>query len=126
MVAFGAVVLAGLFSRPTDAPTAPPVQTPGSSIAITTCHAQLDPPPLRIAYSNTAKVTATEVHFVILGDVGVIETVADRGSFAPGEPINKVFRLPIDVSPLGLHSVKCIVTKVLYADGTTWTNPSPP
>jgi len=126
MLALGTIVLAGLFSRPTATPTIPPVQTPGSNIAITTCYAQLDPPPLRIAYSNTAKTAATEVDFAIVGDVRVIETVTDRGTFAPGKPIDKVFRLPIDVSPLSLHSVHCVVTKVLYDDGTKWTNPNPP
>ena len=126
MFAIGTILLAGLFSQPAQAPTIPPVQTPGSNIAITTCHAQLDPPPLRIAYSNVAAVAATEVDFAVVGGVRVIETVTDSGSFAPNSPINKVFKLPLDVSPLNLHSVTCVVIKVIYADGTTWVNPNPP
>jgi hypothetical protein len=102
--------------------TPPPAQTPGSNITITTCHAQLDPPPLRIAYVNDAKVAATEVDFRVDTNAGTIQTVSDRGKFESGKPINHVFALPVDVSPLGLSSARCIVTKVLYADGAVWNN----
>ena len=103
----------------------PPAQTPGANLTVTTCHAQLDPPPLRIAYVNKASSTATEVDFEIQTAAGTIETVVDRGRFAPKKPINHVFRLPINVSPLGLSSARCIVTKIVYDDGTTWNNPNP-
>lgn len=99
------------------------MQTPGSNITITTCHAQLDPPPLRIAYVNTSPTTATEVDFEVDTNAGPIQNVADRGSFEAGKPINHVFALPVDVSPLGLSSARCIVTKVVYANGTVWKNP---
>ena len=103
----------------------PPAQTPGSNVNVTNCHAQLDPPPLRIGFVNAAAVAAVEVHFDIVDVVGTIESVADRGTFEPGKPINHTFHLPADVSPLGLSSVQCVVTKVVYADGTSWTKPSP-
>ncbi|MBV8722896.1 MAG: hypothetical protein JO277_12140, partial [Candidatus Eremiobacteraeota bacterium] len=45
------------FATPPPA-TPPPAQTPGSNVTVTTCRAQLDPPPLRIAYTNTATQTA--------------------------------------------------------------------
>jgi hypothetical protein len=105
--------------------TPPPVQTPGSNITITTCHAQLDPPPLRIAYVNTATSAATEVDFEVDSNAGTIETVVDRGTFESGKPINHVFALPTGASPLGLSSAQCIVRKVVYADGTVWKNPTP-
>lgn len=105
-------------------PTATPAQTAGSNITVTTCHAQLDPPPLRIAYVNNAPKTAVEVDFQIVGPTGaVIQNVSDRGSFGTNQPINHVFRLPNDVSPLGFSSARCEVTKVVYADGTVWTVP---
>lgn len=110
------------FASPAPA-TPPPAQTPGSNITITTCHAQLDPPPLRIAYVNTAKTTATEIDFEIDSNAGPIETVTDRGSFESQKPINHVFELPTGASPLGLSSARCIVTKVVYADGTVWKKP---
>lgn len=123
--AFAKVLLAVWpFASPAPA-TPPPAQTPGSNITITTCHAQLDPPPLRIAYVNTAKVAATEIDFEVDSNFGTIETVVDRGTFESGKPINHVFALPTDVSPLGLSAPRCVVTKVAYADGTVWNNPKP-
>jgi hypothetical protein len=105
--------------------TPPPVQTPGSNITVTTCHAQLDLPPLRIAYVNTAQTAAIEVDFQVNSNAGSIEPVTDRGSFETGKPINHVFALPPNFSPLGLSSARCIVTRVVYADGTVWKNPNP-
>lgn len=121
-----AQLLVAVWPFATAAPaTPPPAQTQGSNIAVTTCHAQLDPPPLRIAYVNTATATVTEVDFEIDTSAGTIETVADRGQFAKGKPINHVFALPTNVSPLGLSSARCIVTKVVYDDGSVWKNPKP-
>jgi hypothetical protein len=119
-----AQVLVAVWPFPTAAPaTPPPVQTPGSNITVTTCHAQLDPPPLRIAYVNTATTTAKEVDFEVDTNAGLLQTVIDRGTFESGKPINHVFALPTGASPLGLSSVRCIVTKVVYADGSVWKNP---
>ena len=118
------IAFAGLLA--TAAPAlADPVQTPGSKISITQCHAQLDKPPLKIGYANTAAQTASEVDFVVTGSAGTITTVKDRGTFATGTPIVHVFDLPEDTSPLGLSSARCVVTKVVYADGTSWVNPNP-
>lgn len=118
------LVAAWPFASPPP-PTPPPVQTPGSNVTITTCHAQLDPPPLRIAYTNTASRTATEIDFHVVSNYGEIEDVVDHGQFATNKPINHVFALPQGVSPLGLSSARCIIAKIVYDDGTSWTNPSP-
>jgi hypothetical protein len=125
-VVFAQVLLAVWPFASAAPPTPPPVQTPGSNVTISTCHAQLDPPPLRIAYVNTAKAAATEVDFEVDTTAGPIQSVSDRGSFESGKPINHVFALPAGVSPLGLSSARCVVTKVIYADGTAWKNPGPP
>src|SRR5579862_7589269 len=102
------VVLAALFvMAPATilcAAAADPVQMPGANLTVTTCHAQLDPPPLRIAYVNNAPSEASEVDFDIVTTAGTIETVKDSGHFASGQPINHVFALPSGVSPLGLSS----------------------
>jgi hypothetical protein len=108
------------------AAVAEPAQTPGSNITISLCRAQLDKPPLKIAYTNTSPLTATEVDFTLTGSAGTITRVKDTGQFTTGTPISHVFSLPDDTSPLGLSSARCVVTKVVYADGTTWVNPSPP
>ncbi len=114
-----------VLAAPGMAALADPAQTPGSNITITTCHAQLDKPPLRIAYKNTAPAAATEVDFSIVDNTGLIATVRDIGKFESGTQINHVFGLPPDTSPLGLSSARCIVTKAVYADGTAWVNPNP-
>lgn len=116
-------LLFGLFFGATASPAPTPVQTEGANITVTTCHAQLDPPPLRIAYVNTASRTAVEVDFVIESNAGLIHSVIDRGTFTPGKSVNHVFAFPSGTSPLGMSSARCIVSKVVYDDGTSWTNP---
>jgi hypothetical protein len=111
---------------PAVAAWADPTQTPGSDITVTTCHAQIGKPPLRIAYQNASQKTAHEVDFSIVDAAGLIQTVRDVGTFESGKPINHVFDLSPDVSPLGLSSAQCVVTKIVYADGTKWMNPNPP
>ncbi len=101
-------------------------QTPGSNIVVTTCHAQIGKPPLRIAYKNDSQKGAKEVDFSLVDAAGLVTTVRDVGKFGAGAQINHVFDLPADVSPLGLSSASCVVTKVTYMDGTSWTNPNPP
>jgi hypothetical protein len=97
----------------------------GSNITVTTCHPQLDPPPLRIIYKNTAPQTVTEVDFDVNTPAGLLTSVKDKGKFASGATINHVFALPSGSSPLGLSQAHCDVTKVRYADGTAWPTPSP-
>ncbi|HEY1655228.1 MAG TPA: hypothetical protein VGF86_08960 [Candidatus Tumulicola sp.] len=125
IVRYGLLVIAAVAAASAGA-AADPAQTPGSNVTVTTCHAQLDKPPLRIAYTNVAAQTAVEVDFTVVGPVGAITSVRDIGKFATGTPINHVFDLPPDTSPLGLSSAKCTVTKVRYADGTSWVNPNSP
>ena len=86
---------------PAVAALADPAQTPGSNITVTTCHAQIGKPPLRIAYENASTKTAHEVDFSIVDAAGLIETLRDVGTFESGKPINHVFDLSPDVSPLG-------------------------
>lgn len=120
------VALAVAMTAPAAVASADLVQTPGSNIVVTTCHGQIGKPPLRIAYKNDSQKTAKEVDFSVTDAAGLVRTVRDVGTFEAGAQINHVFDLPPDVSPLGLSSANCIVTKVTYADGTSWTNPNPP
>ena len=104
---------------------ADPDPSAGSNISVTTCHAQLDPPPLRIIYKNSAPQTVTEVDFDVNTPVGTLTSIRDKGKFASGATINHVFALPSGSSPLGFSQAHCDVTKVKYADGTVWPSPSP-
>lgn len=127
LASFNGIVLAQLlvavwpFPSPAP-PTPPPVQTPGSNVTISTCFAQVEPPLLRIAYVNTAKEAAVEIDFDVKSNAGPITSVSDKGKFESNAPIVHVFPLPSDISPLGLSSARCVVAKVVYADGKTWTN----
>lgn len=120
---FAAIVAAAATTAPAYAD---PAQTPGSNVTVTLCKAQLDKPPLKIGYTNEAPSAAVEIDFTVVGSAGTIQTVKDIGKFATGTPIVKVFDLPADTTPLGLSSAKCVVTKVVYADGTSWVNPHSP
>jgi hypothetical protein len=122
---FAAILLTAALALPSVA-AADPEQTPGSNVSVTTCHAQLDKPQLTIGYKNLAATQATEIDFAIVVAVGTVESVKDIGKFGNETQIKHVFSLPADVSPLGLSSARCVVTKVRYADGTTWVNSSPP
>jgi hypothetical protein len=104
---------------------ADPDPNAGSNITVTTCHAQLDLPPLRIVYKNTAPQAVTEVDFEVRTPVSLLTSVRDKGKIASGATINHVFALPDGSSPLGLSQVTCHVTLVKYADGTVWPSPSP-
>ncbi|HTX58656.1 MAG TPA: hypothetical protein VMH02_03185 [Verrucomicrobiae bacterium] len=117
------VLLLAAAATPTPVPIA---QTPGSNVTVSICHAQLDKPPLKIGYTNLAPRPATEVDFTVVGTAGIIQTVKDVGRFATGTQIIHVFRLPYGTTPLGLSSARCVVTKIVYADGTSWVNPNPP
>jgi hypothetical protein len=123
-VRYALLVLAFAISI-TSMAIAAPDPSAGSNISVTTCHAQMDPPPLRIIYKNTAQQTVTEVDFDVNTPAGLLTSVRDKGKFASGATINHVFALPSGSSPLGFSQAHCDVTKVLYADGTAWPSPSP-
>ena len=53
-------------------------------------------------------------------------SVKDVGKIGAGAEIQHDFKIQLDSFPLNPGATKCIVTKVLYADGTAWVNPSPP
>jgi hypothetical protein len=120
-----ALLLLAVAMSVTSWAVADPDPNAGSNISVTTCKAQLDPPPLRIVYKNTAPQTVTEVDFDVNTPAGLLTSVRDKGKFASGATINHVFALPVGSSPLGFSQAHCDVTKVQYADGTVWPSPSP-
>ena len=79
-----------------------------------------------IGYSNDADVTASEVDFALVGRSGTMTSVKDVAKIGAGAEIQHDFKIQLDSFPLNPGATKCIVTKVLYADGTSWVNPSPP
>ncbi len=128
-------------------------QTPGSKITVSQCTLKLpsDPavttgvnaqgqpttsesvtlgssgsPSIRIGYTNDADVAAAEIDFALVGRSGTMTAVKDVGNIGAGADIRHDFKIQLESFPLNPGATKCIVTKVLYADGTAWVNPSPP
>jgi hypothetical protein len=148
IVAFlGAVALTTAFARADIA------QTPGSKVTVSQCALKLASDPtmntgvdaqgrptqsesvtlgstgsssIRIGYTNDAEVAAAEIDFALVGRSGTMTSVKDVGKIGAGAPIQHDFKIALSSFPLNPGATKCIVTKVLYADGTTWVNPSPP
>jgi hypothetical protein len=108
------------------------VQTPGSHIDVLRCsttglsRAEQRSPPnyVYVTFRNTAAVPVSEVQFdfAVNGDKIAAEGV--YGTFAPNVEIRKGIRLSPALVPLGTSLPSCLVSRVVYADGTTWTRPS--
>jgi len=128
-------------------------QTPGSKITVSQCAIKLASEPtmgtgvnaqgrpttsetvtlgstgsssVRIGYTNDADVAASEVDFTLVGRSGAMTSVKDVGKIDANKDIEHDFKIQLGSFPLNPAATKCIVTKVLYADGTAWVNPSPP
>ena len=128
-------------------------QTPGSKITLSQCTLKLASDPaittgvnaqgqptssesvtlgssgsssIRIGYTNDADVAAAEIDFALVGRTGTMTSVKDVGKIGAGADIQHDFKIHLDSFPLNPGATKCIVTKVLYADGTSWINPAPP
>ncbi len=84
-----------------------------------------DPSVLRFSFTNDAKIAAKEIDVALIEHDRVVQSVKDSGTFSPGEAIHHKFRLDPAVSPIGAGSAYCAIAAVKYADGTSWTAPSP-
>jgi hypothetical protein len=145
MLAFlGAVILTTAIAHADTA------QTPGSKITVSQCTLKLagdttitpgangsgnsetvtlgtsSASSIRIGYTNDAAVAATEVDFSLVGRSGSMTSVKDVAKIGVDAQIQHDFKIHLDSFPLNPGATKCIVTKVLYADGTSWMNPNPP
>ncbi|MEA2666204.1 MAG: hypothetical protein QOI11_3148 [Candidatus Eremiobacteraeota bacterium] len=70
-----------------------------------------------ISFVNRAAVEATAVRFLVRTG-RTVQTIDDRGSFASGTRIDRIFS-PATASYDG-GSAACEVESVSFADGTTW------
>jgi hypothetical protein len=125
-------------------------QTPGSKIAVSQCTLKLagdttitpgangsgnsetvtlgtsSASSIRIGYTNEAAIAAAEVDFSLVGRSGSMTSVKDVAKIGAGAEIQHDFKIHLNAFPLNPGATKCIVTKVLYADGSSWVNPAPP
>jgi hypothetical protein len=145
--------LLGTVAMTTAIAHADTAQTPGSKITVSQCTLKLPSDPavttgvnaqgqpttsesvtlgssgsssIRIGYTNDADVAAAEIDFTLVGRSGTMTSVKDVGKIGAGADIRHDFKIQLESFPLNPAATKCIVTKVLYADGTAWVNPSPP
>lgn len=123
--------------------------TPGSHVAVQTCmphkgkhmHTQTFFGPygrpytrtvagrastLEIDYKNMASQAAKEIDFGLVARKSLVAQVKDSGTFSPNILIQHEFDIPHSVFPLGTALPQCAILKVVYADGSVWTNPNPP
>jgi hypothetical protein len=151
MRTFLAFIAAGALA--TAAARADTTPTPGSKITVSQCTLKLASDPtitrgvdaqgrptqsesvtlgstssssIRIGYTNDADVAVAEVDFALVGRNGTMTSVKDVGKIGAGADIQHDFKITLGSFPLNPGATKCVVTKVLYADGTSWVNPTPP
>lgn len=146
------LALAALLTLPVAASAqAQAVETPGSHVLISTCdphvhtaaqaHPWIDPygiwhnnapgfPAwdafLGITFTNQAPTAATEIDFGLVARGSLVAVTKDVGTFSPGVEINHEFVVDREIFPLGTAIPYCAVLRVKYADGSIWTNPTPP
>lgn len=107
-------------------------QTPGSHIDVLSCSTtgvsrdELRSPPnyIFVTFRNAAAVPVSEVQFEFAVNGEKIAAEGAYGTFAPNVEIRKGIRLSPALVPLGTSLPACLVSRVVYADGTTWTRPS--
>ena len=73
---------------------------------------------LNVSFVNGANVPATKVEFAVNRD-GKTDVIATKGSFAPGTRIDR--ELAKDTNTLPAADASVTISKVDFADGTTWT-----
>jgi hypothetical protein len=77
---------------------------------------------LNVTFSNASSAPVSNVEFVI-GYNGQSETVDDKGTFSPNVTIDHNLKVFNDAVNSG-GSPNCTVSKVDFADGTTWQAPA--
>jgi hypothetical protein len=83
-------------------------------------------PTLAIDYSNATTKPMKEVEFGLVANGNLVAEVKDVGTFSPGVEIKHLFGLSPNVFPLGTALARCVPLKIVYEDGTKWTNPRLP
>jgi len=69
---------------------------------------------LHLSFTNTGKVPATKVSFVV--NDGTSHQIDDRGTFTPGATIDREIR----DSAASEGAAQCSVADVQFADGSSW------
>jgi hypothetical protein len=81
---------------------------------------------LSIDYMNVTAHVMTTIDFGLVARGRLVAEVRDVGKFSPNAEIKHQFGLSDNVFPLRTALSQCIPLHIIYADGTTWTNPHLP
>jgi len=79
----------------------------------------------QIDYVNTSHKTATHITFVVAyrnSGSHYVRKVVDQGTFAPGAQVQHHFDLYNDVVFGGKEVQSCQAARVVFNDGTVWSN----
>jgi len=83
-------------------------------------------PTLSIDYANAMSKPMKEIEFGLVANGNLVAEVKDVGTFSPGVEIKHEFGLSPNVFPLRTALTRCVPLKIVYEDGTKWTNPHLP
>ena len=76
---------------------------------------------VNLSFVNTKATPATEVDFALIAHNEVVRTATLKGTFSKGITIKKAWTTTVtDVNQ------SAAITKVVFADGTTWAKPAVP
>jgi hypothetical protein len=77
-----------------------------------------------ITYVNHGPKTAKDITFAVAyrnAQTNFLRRVTDVGTFTPGATVSHNFALYNDITYAGTATLGCSVVKIVWADGTTWT-----
>jgi hypothetical protein len=83
-------------------------------------------PTLGIDYHNATNIVMKDIEFGLVARGSLVAEVRDVGTFSPGAEIKHEFGLSPNVFPLHTGLAQCVPLKIVFADGTKWTNPHLP
>jgi hypothetical protein len=81
---------------------------------------------LSIDYTNVTGQVMKTIDFGLVARGQLVAEVRDVGTFSPNAEIKHQFGVSNNVFPLRTALAQCIPLHIIYADGTTWTNPRLP
>jgi len=81
---------------------------------------------LSIDYVNVTTNVMKTIDFGLIARGQLVAEVRDVGTFSPNAEIKHQFGLSPNVFPLRTALAQCVPLHIIYADGTTWTNPRLP
>lgn len=79
-------------------------------------------PTLSIDYANNTQQVMKSIEFGLVANGNLVAEVKDVGTFSPGIEIKHQFGISPNVFPISTGLPQCMPLKVVFADGTTWTN----